>query len=136
MRGDSAVGAEGHAVHLAVWPTSVEQPLAGGRVQTRTALSDSPEAMRLPSGLKATPLTPAVMALEVRGVAAGGRVPDPHRPVRPAEASRLPSGLNATPRTAPVDALEVRGPRGPSAASQTRTVPSVPPRGERACRRG
>src|SRR5436190_3212625 len=102
------------------------------RTQASIALGQSPsvtpaEAIVLPSGLNATPLTSPVWA--VRDGPMGLPVEASHsRTVWSAlaEASLLASGLSATPRTGPV--WPIRGPPIglPLEVSHRRTVPSSP----------
>ena len=97
-----AVGAERHADTASVWPVSgwpTGWPVAASH--TRTVASPPPEAIRVPSGLNATPFTAVcVPGQRLADGLAGGRVPHPHGVVAPPEAMRVPSGLNATPFTA------------------------------------
>ena len=62
-----AVGAEGHAVNHGRVSLEGEDLLAPSSAShTFTVLSSAPLAMRLPSGLKATPVTPPVCPLRER----------------------------------------------------------------------
>ena len=76
--------------------------------QTFTVRSSPAEAMRRPSGLNATPLTPTGVPLERERPPGRWRRPRPS-PCRRrlAEAIVRPSGLNATPKTPPVWPLRV-----------------------------